>query len=90
MSNKIFFKEGPFFEVQERLDDFCNSIFASYALTQTMEEFAKLKVEYSIAVSSSMDEAELKAKRIELQYYESVIDLTAHSMVASQEEASHD
>ena len=90
MKHKRFFREGPFFEVHEKLEEFGNSLYASYALSQTMEEFAKLKAEYHMAVSSSMDEAALKAKRIELKYYESVIDLTAHSMAASLEEVSHD
>ena len=89
-ANKSIFTQGPFFEVRERMDDFSNSLYASYALSETMEEFAKLQAEYFVALSSSMDEAALKAKKVELQYYESVIDLTAHSMVSSHAGAPHD
>tara|TARA_R110000824_G_scaffold357583_1_gene545159 strand:+ start:1321 stop:1593 length:273 start_codon:yes stop_codon:yes gene_type:complete len=90
MKPKIFFKEGPFFEARERLEEFSNSLYASYTLSETMEEFAKLQAEYHVAVSSLMDEPLLKAKRIELEYYESMIDLTAHSLAVFQEEVPHD
>lgn len=90
MKPKIFFKEGPFFEVRERLEEFSNSLFASYALSETMEEFAKLQAEYHVAVSSLMDEPLLKAKKTQLEYYESMIDLTAHSLAAFHEEVPHD
>ena len=92
MKRKQFFSNGPFFETEERIKEFGNSMYASYALSQTMREFAKLKSEYASALSASVDETVLQAKRSELKYFESIIELTAHGIatVIEEGEITHD
>lgn len=91
MKRKHLF-EGPLFEAEDRLQTFAHSLYAAYALSETMEEFAKLKSEYATALSASVDDSLLNAKRSELEYIERMIELTAYGIsgVVGESDNVHD
>jgi hypothetical protein len=90
--NAADFSLGPFLEVRKRLEGLGRNLYCTQTFTRAMEDLKVIQKEYQTALSSS-DLTLIEHKRSELEYYETIIALSAQNFMAPEkedEEATHD
>jgi len=70
---------GPFDESRKNVDAFCHNLFISYAIGQCVQKLTEIEKQYTEAVAQK-NQTLAEEKRIQLQTYQSSLQLTAHML----------
>jgi hypothetical protein len=76
-SRRLAIDCGPFAETRKNLDDFCQNLFLSHAMSECALQMAIAEQEYEDAVLKK-DEDLMEQKKLEMQTYQSSLTLTAY------------
>lgn len=71
------FQLGPFAATRRDVDEFCHNLILSYAMNQCIEQLMILEKQYEEALLRD-DIEEIEQKKLELQVYQSSLNLTAY------------
>ena len=76
MFGKSMVECGPFAKTKKDVDAFCHNLVLSYAISSCVDQLIKVQKEYEDAVLIG-DQGLIEQKRLEMQVYQSSIQLTA-------------
>lgn len=68
---------GPFAISRKNAHDFCQNLYLGYAINECAQHMKKVQEEYEEAILKADDEL-AEQKRLELQTYQSSLQLTAY------------